>query len=92
MYVSHPQGMVFAAFGYIPPLTGAILQEVIGMSIGWDFYFFVLNFLLFCNFYRSLTHSLDVFAVMNALRTIWHPSGHNRNQSNYKYSGIVKHL
>jgi len=38
-------GMIIAAFGYLPPVAGAISQEVI-----------------------------DVFAIMNSLRTIWKPS------------------
>lgn len=38
-------GMMIAAFGYLPPVAGAITQEVI-----------------------------DVFAILNSLRTIWRPS------------------
>lgn len=38
-------GMVIAAFGYLPPVAGAISQEII-----------------------------DVFAILNALRTIWKPT------------------
>lgn len=37
-------GMIIAAFGYLPPVAGAISQEII-----------------------------DVFAIMNSLRTIWKP-------------------
>lgn len=37
-------GMIIAAFGFLPPVAGAILQEII-----------------------------DVFAIMNSLRTIWKP-------------------
>ena len=38
-------GMIIAAFGYLPPVVGAISQEII-----------------------------DVFAIMNSLRTIWKPA------------------